>query len=72
MHAWAEAVGYSLGKSTGRLDRDGGLSVIVSEVPLLTQDQLNILTPDEWQQRKPEFVYSSWVARALQEVQRTR
>jgi dienelactone hydrolase len=72
MHTWAEAVGYSLGKSSGRPDRDGGLSVIVSEVPALTQDQLDILTPEEWQRRKSEFVYSSWVSRALRDARGIR
>jgi len=70
MHAWAEAVGYALGKSSGRPDRDGGLSVIRSDVPLLTQDQLDIFSPVEWQRRKAEFVYSTWVTRALADAQR--
>jgi len=29
---------------------------------------LNILPPEEWERRKAEFVYSSWVARALKDV----
>jgi dienelactone hydrolase len=71
MLAWADDVGYTLGKSSGRPDRDGGLQVILSNVPLLTQDQLNILSPEEWQRRKSDFVYSTWVSRALKEAQPT-
>jgi len=46
------------------------LSVIRSDVPLLTQDQLDIFSPVEWQRRKAEFVYSTWVTRALADAQR--
>jgi dienelactone hydrolase len=65
MRSWAEGVGYPLGKSSGREDRDAGLPVIVAGVPLLRQDQLSILSPAEWARRKDEFVYSAWVSRAL-------
>jgi dienelactone hydrolase len=65
MRAWAERVGYALGKSSGREDRDAGLSVIVSDVPLMTKDQLSIFSEEEWEKRKSEFVYSTWVTRAM-------
>jgi dienelactone hydrolase len=65
MRKWAEGVGYPLGKSSGREDRDAGLPVIVVGVPLLSQDQLSLLSPAEWARRKDEFVYSVWVSRAL-------
>ena len=65
MHTWAETVGYPLGKSSGRPDRDGGLQVIIADVPLLTQDQLNIFNAEDWQKHKQDFVYSTWVTRAL-------
>jgi pimeloyl-ACP methyl ester carboxylesterase len=64
MRAWAERVGFALNKSSSREDRDAGLSIIIADVPLLSQDQLDILTPAEWERRKSEFVYSTWVARA--------
>ena len=62
---WAVRVGYPLGKSSAREDRDAGLAAIAADVPLLTQDQLSIFTPAEWERRKSAFIYSSWVARAL-------
>ena len=69
MRTWAERVGYELNKSSTREDRDGGLTILTADVPLLTQDQLNILSPAAWQQRKSEFVYSTWVTRALADAQ---
>ena len=68
MRDWAARVGYPLGKSSGREDRDAGLPVLVTDVPLLTKDQLSIFSPAEWERRKAEFVYSSWTARALAEA----
>jgi dienelactone hydrolase len=69
MRTWAERVGYELNKSSTRDDRDGGLTILTADVPLLTQDQLNILSPAAWQQRKSEFVYSTWITRALADAQ---
>jgi dienelactone hydrolase len=65
---WAARVGYPLGKSGGREDRDAGLPAIAADVPLLSKDQLSVLSAAEWERRKSEFVYSSWVARAMAEA----
>jgi len=65
MRLWADRVGYTLRASSAREDRDAGLQILTANVPLLTQDQLSILSPTVWQQRKAEFVYSTWVTRAL-------
>ena len=65
MRLWADRVGYTLSAGAAREDRDAGLQILTANVPLLTQDQLSILTPTAWQQRKGEFVYSTWVTRAL-------
>jgi dienelactone hydrolase len=66
MRAWAERVGYSLSKSSGREDRDAGLSIIAADVPLLSQYQLSVLSPADWERRKSEFIYSNWVTRAVE------
>jgi len=71
MRAWAERVGYPLKQSSSREDRDAGLPIIAAEVPLLSQDQLNILSPPEWERRKREFVYSTWVTRAEADAKNT-
>jgi dienelactone hydrolase len=72
MRAWADQVGYPLGKSSGRADRDAGLQVIAADVPLLSKDQLSILTPTAWEQRKTEFIYASWVKAALAQAANTQ
>jgi dienelactone hydrolase len=64
IRAWAAKVGFPLEKSSGREDRDAGIRAIDADVPLLTSTQLDVLSPGEWDQRKKEFVYSSWVQRA--------
>lgn len=69
MRTWAARVGYQLSKNSDRDDRDSGLTIVTANVPLLTQDQLSILTPDAWNQRKSEFVYSTWVTRATAAAQ---
>lgn len=64
MREWAAKAGYALGKSSGRGDRDAGIQMISAPVPLLTADQLDVLSAEAWERRKAEFVYSSWVSRA--------
>ena len=72
MRAWAERAGYSLNKSSSREDRDAGLSILTADVPVLSQDQLSILSAAEWERRKSDFVYSTWIARAEADANTTR
>ncbi len=65
MRAWATRTGYELGKSSGREDRDAGLVMVAAPVPLLTQDQLSILPRAQWDRQNHDFLYSTWVQRAL-------
>lgn len=62
---WAAAVNYPLGKSSGREDRDAGIQALVGNVPLMTAAQTDVLTPEQWQSRKNDFIYASWVEHAL-------
>jgi dienelactone hydrolase len=68
---WAIAVGYSLGKSSSREDRDAGIQAIIGNVPLMDSEQTDVLSPTQWQLRKSEFIYASWVERALADAQAT-
>jgi dienelactone hydrolase len=65
---WAGKVGYPLGHSSGRQDRDAGIEAIDADVPLMTDDETSILSADQWQQQKSDFVYASWVKDALAAV----
>jgi hypothetical protein len=64
IRAWAMKAGFPLGKSSGREDRDAGIRAIDADVPLLTPEQLDVLSLSQWQEEKSDFVYSSWVERA--------
>lgn len=64
IRSWAARVGYPLGKSSGREDRDAGIPAIDANVPLLTSEQLDVLSRPEWEEQKGDFVYASWVKRA--------
>jgi hypothetical protein len=68
MRTWSERVGYPLSKSNGREDRDAGLSIIAADVLRLSQDQLSILSPADWERRKSEFIHSTWVTRAVEDA----
>lgn len=70
IRAWATTVGFPLGKSSGREDRDADILAIEGDVPLLTYEQLDVLSTSEWQKQKNSFVYSSWVQRASAEPAR--
>lgn len=66
---WASAVGYLLNKSSSREDRDAGIQALIGNVPLMTSAQTDVLTPEQWQLRKNDFVYASWVEHALADAQ---
>ena len=66
---WAAAVGYPLGKSSSREDRDAGIEAIIGNVPLMTSTQTDVLSPEQWQLRKSDFIYARWVERALADAQ---
>jgi hypothetical protein len=58
-------VGYPLGHSSGREDRDAGIKAIAADVPLMTDDETSVMSLEKWEQVKGEFVYASWVRDAL-------
>jgi hypothetical protein len=62
---WAAKVGYPLGHSSGREDRDAGIKAIAADVPLMTDDETSVMSLEKWEQVKGEFVYASWVRDAL-------
>lgn len=61
---WAQQAGVELGKSGNRPDRDAGIVALAADVPQLTAEQLDVLPRAEWERRRAEFVYSSWLAGA--------
>lgn len=67
--AWAQANGVHFNKSSLRPDRDSGLISINVGAPLLTPEQLSVLPRAQWEQRRAEFVYSSWAKAAIAAAQ---
>ena len=63
---WAEKTGVRLSKSAAALrdDHEGGLPALQANVPGLPPDQLDVLSNEDWQKVKKDFVYSSWVEHA--------
>lgn len=61
---WATATGAAIPKNYNRDDRDAGIQALASEVPLITVEQLDVLSPADWERRKLEFIYSTWAERA--------
>ena len=51
-------------KNYDRNDRDAGIIAIAADVPHLTLDQLDVLPRSNWDQRKSDFIYATWVQRA--------
>jgi hypothetical protein len=70
IRTWAAKVDFPLGKSSGREDRDAGIRAIDAGVPLLTPEQLDVLSLPEWQKKKGDFIYASWVERASEQAAR--
>jgi dienelactone hydrolase len=61
---WAAANNVAMDRGYIAEEREGGTPALGDGVPGLTREQLSVFTPDEWQKRKPELIYESWVAKA--------
>lgn len=61
---WAAQVGAGFSKNYDRPDRDAGIIALAADVAHLTVDQLNVLPRSDWDQRKSDFVYATWLQRA--------
>ncbi len=61
---WADKNGVTMDRLYVTENREGGTQAIGTGVPGLTRDELSVLPLDQWQARKAEFIYESWVAKA--------
>lgn len=62
---WAAAHHVAMDKGYVSEDREGGVMALGNDVPGVPRDELNVLPKAEWQRRKEEFVYGTWVRHAL-------
>ena len=67
--AWAAANNVAMDRGYIAEDREGGTPALGEGVPGLSREQLSVLTADEWQHRKGEFIYESWVEKARAAVE---
>src|SRR5260370_26232660 len=44
--------------------REAGVRALGSGIPGIARDQLNALPLDQWERRKDQFVYETWIAKA--------
>jgi dienelactone hydrolase len=62
--AWAQANDVSMDRGYIAEDREGGTQALGDGVPGLSRDELSVFKLDEWQRRRSELTYESWVERA--------
>lgn len=65
---WAEKTSVSMDRLYATEEREGGTLALGTDFPGLTRDQLSILPLKDWQARKPEFIYESWVDKARKAI----
>jgi dienelactone hydrolase len=68
---WAAANNVAMDRGYISEDREGGTPALGEGVPGLSREQLNVLSADEWQRRKTEFIYESWIEKARTAVEAT-
>ena len=66
---WATKNDVAMDRLYATEEREGGTLALGVNLPGLSRDQLSILPLTEWQTRKPEFIYESWVAKAREAIQ---
>ncbi len=69
--AWAAANNVAMDRGYIAEDREGGTPALGEGVPGLSREQLSVLSDAEWQSRKTELVYESWVEKARSAVEAT-
>ena len=66
--SWAAANNVAMDRGYIAEDREGGTPALGTGVPGVTREQLCVFSANEWDQRKNELIYESWVAKASSQV----
>jgi dienelactone hydrolase len=69
--AWAAANNVAMDRGYIAEDREGGTPALGEGVPGLSREQLSVFSDAEWQNRKTELIYESWVENARAAVEAT-
>jgi len=67
---WAMTNNVAMDRLYATEDREGGTQAIGAHVPALSRSQLSVLSDDDWQKRKSDFIYESWVDKARQAIEK--
>jgi cellobiose epimerase len=67
---WAEKNGILIDRLYATEEREGGTPALGSDVPGYTRDELSVLSADEWQVRKREFILETWLQSAREAMEK--
>jgi len=62
---WAKQNNVTMDKGYIQEDREGGIMALGTGVPNLTREQLTVVPLEQWQKKKDQYVYSTWVRRTV-------
>jgi dienelactone hydrolase len=62
--AWAAASQVAMDRGYISEDREGGTRALGEGIPAVPREALFVLPAEKWHERKAEFLYESWVAKA--------
>jgi dienelactone hydrolase len=62
---WATQTGAHIGRTFATEASEGGIHALDAGVPNLSREQLQAVPTDDWEQHKSDFIWESWVERAL-------
>jgi dienelactone hydrolase len=65
---WAERHGVPLDRLYATEEREAGTPALGVDLPAIGRDALFVMPPEEWERRKGQFVYESWVAAARAQI----
>jgi dienelactone hydrolase len=69
---WAKAGGVELDRLYASEEREGGTPALGTGLPALSRTDLSVLSPEEWEREKENFIYESWLKRARAELAANR
>ena len=63
---WAKQNNVTMDMGYIQEDREGGVMALGKDVPNVTRAELTVVSEEQWQKNKDEYVYSAWVRRTME------
>ena len=67
--SWAKAENVAMDRGYSSEDREGGTRALGTGIRGLSRSELSVFSPDEWEQKKGQLVYESWVREARSRIE---